>query len=116
MIGIDAPEDGQTCLDGDREWPCGDLATATLEGLTDGAEVRCEVYGRDRYQRALAVCYAGAVNLNGAMAQSGSALAWYPDSGAIAGPSYDAEQVAAEAAGAGMWRGEFTPPWEWRQQ
>ena len=28
----------------------------------------------------------------------------------------DDRQTEAEAAGAGMWRGEFTPPWEWRQQ
>jgi endonuclease YncB( thermonuclease family) len=116
LIGIDAPEDGQACLDGAREWPCGDLAAATLEGLTEGAEIRCEIYGRDRYQRALAVCYAGEVGLNGAMVQSGSALAWYPDGPAVVGPSYAAEQAAAEAAGAGVWRGEFTPPWEWRRQ
>ena len=116
LIGIDAPEDDQTCQAAGGEWPCGDAATATLEGLTEGAEIRCEVYGRDRYQRALAVCYAGEIDLNGAMVQSGAALAWYPRSGAVAGPSYATEQAAAEAAGAGVWRGEFTPPSEWRRQ
>jgi endonuclease YncB( thermonuclease family) len=116
LIGIDAPEDGQTCLDGAREWPCGDFATAALQGFTEGAEIRCEVYGRDRYQRALAVCYAGEVDLNGAMVESGAALAWYPEHSAVAGPSYATEQTAAKAARGGMWRGEFTPPWEWRRQ
>jgi endonuclease YncB( thermonuclease family) len=116
LIGIDAPEPDQACLAGRQEWRCGDAATATLEGLTEGEEIRCEVYGRDRYQRALAGCYARDVNLNGAMVRSGAALAWYPDSGAVAGPSFDAEQAEAEAVGPGMWRGEFIPPWEWRRQ
>jgi endonuclease YncB( thermonuclease family) len=116
LIGIDAPEDGQTCQVAGEEWPCGDAATATLATMIGTAEVRCEVYGRDRYQRALAVCYAGQMDLNGAMVRSGAALAWYPHSGAVAGPSYGTEQAAAEAAGAGMWRGEFTPPWQWRRQ
>jgi endonuclease YncB( thermonuclease family) len=116
LIGIDAPEDGQVCLDGTREWPCGEAVAAALEELTAGAEVRCEVYGRDRYQRALAVCYADDVDLNSAMVRAGAALAWYPESGAVPGPSYAAEQTVAESAGAGMWRGAFIPPWEWRRQ
>ena len=66
---IDAPQSAGLIalpgLDGARKWPCGDFATAALEGLTEGAEIRCEVYGRDHYQRALAVCYAGELDLNG---------------------------------------------------
>jgi endonuclease YncB( thermonuclease family) len=116
LIGIDAPEDRQVCLDGAREWQCGDGAADALEALTEGAEIRCEVYGRDRYQRALAVCYAGDIDLNGAMVRRGAALAWYPEGAVVPGPSYAAEQTEAESAGAGMWRGEFTPPWEWRRQ
>ena len=83
--------------------------------MTEGREISCEVYGRDRYQRALAVCHADDVDLNGAMVRTGAALAWYPDGSAVAGPSYDQEQAAALAAGAGMWRGEFIPPSEWRR-
>jgi endonuclease YncB( thermonuclease family) len=116
LIGIDAPEDGQVCLDGAREWPCGEAAAEALQALTEGAPIRCEVYGRDRSQRALAVCYADDVNLNSTMVRSGAALAWYPDRGAVPGPSYAAEQTEAESVGTGMWRGEFTPPWEWRRQ
>jgi endonuclease YncB( thermonuclease family) len=116
LIGIDAPEDGQVCLDGAREWRCGDHAAAALEALTEGAPIRCEVYGRDRYQRALAVCYADHVDLNSAMVRAGAALAWYPDGTAVPGPSYAAEQTEAELVGVGVWRGEFIPPWEWRRQ
>jgi endonuclease YncB( thermonuclease family) len=116
LIGIDAPEDGQTCLEDGREWPCGQAATDALEAMIDGREISCAVYGRDRYQRALAVCFADAADLNGAMVRSGASLAWYPDGSAVAGPSYDQEQAAAEAAGAGMWRGEFIAPSEWRRR
>ena len=116
LIGIDAPEDNQTCQAAGEEWPCGDAATATLAAMIGTAELRCEVYGRDRHQRALAVCYAGVVDLNGAMVRSGAALAWYPKSEIVAGPSYRTEQATAEAEGDGMWRGEFTPPWQWRRQ
>jgi endonuclease YncB( thermonuclease family) len=116
LIGIDAPEDGQTCQTAGEEWPCGDAATAALATMIGTADVRCEVYGRDRRQRAVAVCYAGEVDLKGAMVRSGAALAWYPRTGVIAGPSYSTEQTAAEAARAGMWRGEFIPPWQWRRR
>jgi endonuclease YncB( thermonuclease family) len=91
-----------------QPWPLGEL--------TAGAEVRCEVYGRDRYQRALPVCYADDVDLNSAMVRAGAALAWYPEGGAVSGPSYAAEQTIAESAGAGMSRGKFILPWEWRRQ
>jgi endonuclease YncB( thermonuclease family) len=84
--------------------------------MTEGREISCAVYGRDRYQRALAVCHADNVDLNGAMVRSGAALAGYPDGSAVAGPSYAREQAAGEAAGAGMWRGEFIAPSEWRRR
>jgi endonuclease YncB( thermonuclease family) len=50
------------------------------------------------------------------MVRSGAALAWYPGRSAVAGPSYAQEQAAAEAVGAGMWRGEFIAPSEWRRR
>jgi predicted flap endonuclease-1-like 5' DNA nuclease len=45
LIGIDAPESDQTCLDDDREWRCGELATATLDGLTEGSGVGARYTG-----------------------------------------------------------------------
>jgi endonuclease YncB( thermonuclease family) len=115
LIGIDAPERGQTCRAAGREAPCAQDATATLVKMIRSMRVRCEVYGRDRYQRALAVCYAGGLELNRAMVRAGHALAWYPEEGAVPGPSYDAEQVEAKNAHAGIWRGEFVAPSEWRR-
>jgi len=31
-------------------------------------------------------------------------------------PEYELQEAEARAAGSGMWRGTFIPPWEWRQQ
>ncbi len=115
LIGIDAPEEGQHCAAAGRAWPCGDEATAYLAGLAGGREVACEVYGRDRWQRALAVCWLGNLDLNGEMVRQGWALPWYPSSGAVLGPDYDGLQAQARQAHAGMWRGEFVEPWLWRQ-
>ncbi|MGH6884600.1 MAG: thermonuclease family protein [Geminicoccales bacterium] len=48
------------------------------------------------------------------MARQGWALAYYPERGAVPGPTYDAEQLEAEQAGRGLWAGSFIPPREWR--
>jgi endonuclease YncB( thermonuclease family) len=116
LIGIDAPEGRQLCQRDGREWRCGDDATAALGALVAGHEIRCDVLGHDRWQRGLAVCFAGALELNREMVRQGWALAWYPDRGAIPGPSYDAEQLEAEQAQLGLWSGSFVPPWEWRKR
>lgn len=116
LIGIDAPEGRQLCQRGDREWACGDDAAAALDEMIAGMEVRCDVLGRDRWGRALALCFADGVELNREMVREGWALAWYPERGAVPGPAYDAEQANAEAAQRGLWSGSFIEPWEWRRR
>lgn len=115
LIGIDAPEKGQSCEHDGRTWPCGQEAVASLRALVAGRDVDCEVFGRDRYQRALAVCFVDGADLNAAMVREGWALAWYPARGAVLGPDYTEDEVAAAAASLGMWIGQFTAPWEWRR-
>jgi endonuclease YncB( thermonuclease family) len=114
LIGIDAPEGRQVCQRDGLEWRCGDDATAALGTLVAGAEVRCDVLGHDRWRRALALCFAGPVEINREIVRQGWALAYYPERGAIPGPTYDAEQLEAEEAQRGLWSGSFVPPWEWR--
>ena len=36
LLGLDAPEDGQTCQAAGQEWPCGDAAGAALSSLITG--------------------------------------------------------------------------------
>jgi endonuclease YncB( thermonuclease family) len=88
-------------------------ATAALQGLVRGREVQCRAFGRDRYQRALAVCRAGSVGLNRELVRLGWALAYDPARG-VSGPSYDREQSEARAARGGIWAGTFAAPADWR--
>jgi endonuclease YncB( thermonuclease family) len=55
-------------------------------------------------------------SLNATIVREGWALAWYPERGAILGLTFDEEEAAAAAAGFGLWRGAFIPPWKWRRQ
>jgi endonuclease YncB( thermonuclease family) len=64
------------------------------------------------FQLALPVRFADGVALNREIVRQGWALAWYPDSGAVAGPAYAAEQIEAEQAQRGSWSG--VSPWKWR--
>ena len=115
LIGIDAPERRQTCRIHGREWPCGIEARDALRRLVRGRTVTCDVLGRDRWRRALAVCRAGALEFNREMVRRGWALAWYPKR-AVPGPDYEAEEEEARAAKRGIWQGRFTEPWVWRRQ
>lgn len=107
--GIDAPESAQTCLDGGRRWPCGRRSTNALYEQIGRRSVRCEGRERDRYGRLIAVCYAGGTNLNAWMVRNGWALAYRTYS-----TEYVEEERRAEARRAGIWRGQFVPPWDWR--
>lgn len=108
--GIDAPESDQECwtLDG-AAYPCGKQATAFLTQLIGRSQVSCEVLGRDSYGRALGICETRGININAKMVRAGQAFAFRKYSGA-----YVEDEAAAERAGAGIWRGVFHYPWDWR--
>lgn len=114
LIGIDAPERKQKCVADGREWPCGAAAAAALDALIGGAMVECEIYGTDRYRRALAVCFHEGADINAEIVRRGWALAWYPSAGAVPGPSYADQELTAERNRSGIWRGTFTVPSDWR--
>lgn len=111
LHGIDAPESAQHCLDADlRIFRCGQDAANALDHMINDRLVRCEQLGRDRYNRIIARCFLGELDLNEAMVRSGHALAYR---------RYSSDYVGAEAearsSGAGMWRGDFVSPWDWRR-
>ena len=116
LIGIDAPEGNQLCQADGHDWPCGQVATAAVYEIVGGRAVSCEVYGYDRFDRALAVCYLDGHNLNATIVREGWALAWYPARGAILGPRFDDAEREAERHRRGIWRGEFVEPWVWRRR
>lgn len=111
LYAIDAPEGRQTCRRADVEWRCGDAAAEKLRQLVAGRTVVCVQKDTDTYGRTVAVCNNGAVDLGAELVSAGLALAYrrFDD-------RYVDEEAAAQAAGRGMWAGEFTAPWDWRQQ
>ena len=58
----------------------------------------------------VAVCYVGSLNINEQMVVDGWALAYRRYS-----MDYVRAEKFAKSRREGMWRGEFVPPWEWRQ-
>jgi endonuclease YncB( thermonuclease family) len=115
LIGIDAPEGSQMCKADGLDWPCGQIATAAVYEIVGTDSVECEVYGRDRWRRALAECFQHGESINAAIVRQGWALAWYPGTAAVLGPSFEEHEEAAAAVRVGIWRGTFTEPWIWRR-
>ena len=112
LQGIDAPESAQSCrLTDGRRYQCGKQATAALQKHLGRAAIRCAIDGRDRYGRGLGTCYTSdGTNLNAWLVQQGHALAYRPYS-----TEYVPDEDHARAGRAGIWGGEFVPPWEWRR-
>lgn len=111
LEGIDAPEHRQTCTVNGILWACGDTATAWPKEFLAGREVACVPKGNDRYGRVLATCFVGGENLNDAIVREG----WALDFRRYTSAYLEAEEEA-KRRGTGLWRGDFEPPWEWREQ
>lgn len=107
LRGIDAPELSQTCRRGDAEYRCGYEAREAMRRLIAGRPVDCSGSQRDRYQRLLAVCRAGDVELNRAQVLAGWAVAY---------GGYSEEEEAAHQARRGVWAGDFERPSAWRAE
>ena len=112
LQGIDAPESAQSCRQaGDQRYQCGEHATQALRTRIGPDAVTCTIAGRDRYLRALGICYAAdGTDLNGWLVRQGHALAYRRYS-----TKYVPQEDQAKAAQAGLWAGEFIKPWDWRR-
>ena len=112
LHGIDAPESAQSCRQaGGHRYPCGEHATQALRTRIGPDAVTCTIEGRDRYDRALGICYAAdGTDLNGWLVRQGHALAYRRYS-----TQYVPEEDQAKAAQAGLWAGAFIKPWDWRR-
>ncbi len=111
LAGIDAPEDGQSCLlSGGRIFDCGRISTTSLMDLTAGVRVVCQLSGKKQDRLPVAICRAGGYDLSKGMVHTGWALAW-PRTGTI----YAAVEKASRRARHGLWRGRFDMPWDWRR-
>lgn len=106
LKGIDAPELAQTCDGLSKAYPCGQISRQSLIRLIGGRQVRCLSEGRDRFNRILATCFTGDINLNRSMIEAGQAAA-YGD--------YRDEELQARLKRVGLWAGKFENPQDWRR-
>ena len=113
LFGIDAPELKQRCADQNGVlWSCGASALYQLKALiSKNKDLQCRLRDVDRYGRLVMQCFNGSTDIGAAMVLSGHALAYRHFS-----DLYIAEEEQAKTALKGIWRGTFTPPWEWRRQ
>jgi endonuclease YncB( thermonuclease family) len=110
LHGVDAFEGWQFCARDGRPWSCGEAATAQLRALTAGHDITCSKRDIDRYRRTVAVCSNGEVDLCAELTRAGLALAYREF-----GTAYVDEEDEAREARRGAWAGEFTAPWDARQ-
>ena len=105
----------QQCLRGRACAPCGARARDVLGGLAKG-ELQCESRGKS-YDRVVARCNAGGVDLALAMVESGQAIVYgryIKKRDPIRARYLDAEATARKA-GIGIWGETIIPPEDWRR-
>lgn len=107
LKGIDAPEYRQICRNERGDVACGRNARQALAGYLARGALRCQILGRDRYRRDLAVCRVGDLDINAAMVRDGHAVAF---------GEYQAEEREAKAARRGLWSLTFEQPSAWREK
>jgi endonuclease YncB( thermonuclease family) len=111
LVGVDAPESGQKCLDANRKFVrCGSISANALDKWINRNPVTCAIEDKDRYGRLLGKCSARGENMQEWLVTNGYAIAYRAYSTA-----YVAAELKARKARAGVWAGEFIPPWDWRQ-
>ena len=105
LIGIDAPEMGQTCERGGRSWACGAWAKGQLHARLAGQKVVCTGRDHDRYGRLLATCQTKAGDVGRGLVRDGVAFAYRQYSTA-----YLPEEQTAARLRVGIWAGTATRP------
>jgi endonuclease YncB( thermonuclease family) len=115
LDGIDAPELDQICVDDHADpWTCGVEARDRLAKLTAKREVRCRDLGPDPTwgKRRIGICTVDGetASLNQMMVREGFALDVEP----AANGRFKADEAKAKDAPAGLWKGCFVAPAEFR--
>jgi len=90
------------------ETSCDETAAAIIR---ENEELQCNLRDVDRYGRLIMQCFTDSIDIGAAMVRSGYALAYRHFS-----DLYTADEEQAKKALKGVWRGAFSPPWEWRHQ
>lgn len=111
LFGVDAPELSQRCGYGNGSVACGQLSAAWLASRIDGRTVECEPRDRDRYDRVVAICRIGGVDINAALVEAGWATAYRKYSLA-----YVPAEARAKSLKKGIWAAGLVAPSVYRQE
>lgn len=111
LYGVDAFERSQMCDAPQGPWACGAAATRALKARAEGRRLVCRVMDTDRYGRKVSRCEQAGVDVARVLVSEGLALAYRRYS-----RDYVDEELAAEARGAGAWKGSFDRPEQWRRR
>ncbi len=118
LEGIDAPESAQTCpgryVGGILgPWRCGKAATRALIKLIGSNPVTCESQETDKYDRRIATCFVGGLDINAEMVRRGYAWAFVKYS-----RTYVKHEADAKSAKVGVWASleVAQPAWEYRKR
>lgn len=111
LHGIDAPESSQQCQNNMAQtYRCGQIATQRLQEMIGEQKVSCNVKDTDKYGRLVAVCFVQESDINEQLVLEGLVVAY---------PKYSDDYIPAEKIAkrnaAGLWRGLFIAPWDWRR-
>lgn len=110
LYGIDAPEQGQTCMRRNgRPWDCGTAAAAALAEMVKGQALECEPLDTDAYGRIIARCLASDSDMGREMTALGLAWAYREYS-----EDYIEVEAGARSQDLGIWQGTAQAPWEYR--
>jgi endonuclease YncB( thermonuclease family) len=106
LVGLDAVELEQACINDGEDWPCGRAARDFLRALVASQDTTCTSEGRDQYRRVLGRCRVGSADLGDSIVREGWALADLEYAVAIA---------EARLNRRGIWAGQFDEPSQWRR-
>lgn len=110
LHAVDAAESDQTCKRNGVVYACGREAASALRQVIGDQPVSCTRRGLS-YNRIVATCTAGGVDIARVMVRAGYALA-EPQFGR----DYVADELQARKARQGLWSGEFERPSEFRKR
>ena len=108
--GIDTPELKQTCLQDDKEIPCGIIAKTLLVEKIGSNTPKCITEGKDFYKRTLAECFVNGESLSKFLVRTGYAFAYRKYS-----TKFIEDEEFAKDNKLGMWAMTFQYPWDFRK-
>lgn len=114
LLAIDAPEFKQKCLDKNyQEYNCGEISAQFLNKLVAGKTITCSYQKKDIYNRYLALCYLGQININYEILKNGMAIIYNP---LEASEELKNIEKQAKLNKIGVWQGPFLEPKEYRKK